>query len=155
MSQMIETRTTWSQSLLEILQRQHAMVDDLVALANSQAALIAEGRTDRLLDLLAKRQLIIDEFTASQSRLGEMTRGLEDRLRDVAAGDRDLIRSLINGIGERLAQVMQRDERDQASLRSGREQIKRELSSMSFSRQARGAYSTVRNPETRFADHHG
>jgi hypothetical protein len=143
------------QSLLALLQQQRAMVDELVRLSQSQAALIAEGRTDRLLDLLAKRQAIIDGFTASQSRLAELTGGLDDRMGGAPAQERDRIKSLINEIGERLAQVMKRDEADQKQLRTSRDHVVQEMAKLGTARQAQGAYRTNVPSTTRFADQHG
>jgi hypothetical protein len=145
----------WPQSLIELLERQHTMVDRLVELAQAQSALIAESSTDRLLELLAKRQAVIDEFTQSQGDLSELTHGLDERLERVSADQRDHIKSVINLIGERLAQVMRRDEEDQAALRSNRQQVRNELTSMGAARQARSAYLGGPSESTRFSDRRG
>jgi len=144
----------WQQELLDLLQRQQQMADQLVQLAQSQASLIADSHTDGLLELLTRRQAIIDDFTSSQSQLTELTRGLDQRLELVPPADRDRIKSLIGEIGQRLALILDRDEQDQASLRTHRSQIKQELSSMGTARQARHAYQG-RAATNRFADRRG
>lgn len=144
----------WPQSLLELLERQQGMVDQLVELAQSQASLIAGSHTDRLLEILTRRQSIIDEFTASQSHLTELTRGLDHNLDTVATLDRDRIKSFISEIGQRLALILDRDEQDQASLRTQSSQIKQELNSLGTARQARHAYQGT-SATNRFADRHG
>lgn len=147
--------SNWLHSLLTLLEQQRAMVNELVSLAQSQAALIAAGRTDRLLDLLAKRQAIIDGFTTSQSRLAQLTGGMDERMNGAAPQDRDRIKSLINEIGERLSQVMKRDEEDQKLLRSSRDQVVQEMSKLGTVKQAHGAYRAHAPATTRFADQHG
>src|SRR5688572_20233063 len=116
----------WPQSLIDLLSEQEGLVNQLVDLARRQAGLIAEGRTDHLLGLLADRQRLIDQFTSSQELLTELTQGLEQRLQSVASLERDSIRRLINTIGERLAEVMKCDEQDQATLQAGRDAVKQE-----------------------------
>ena len=146
----------WFEELLDLLQRQRSMVLELAALADSQAELIAHSRTDGLLDVLAKRQILIDEFNACQAPMAKLTHRLDERLAEVATPDRDKIKSLIGIIGEKLAHIMQRDEHDQDSLRGSRDNIKQELSSLGAARQARSAYVTdTRGSTNRYADRRG
>lgn len=150
---------TWPQRLLALLERQHELVDRLVILADSQGTLISEVRTDALLELLAERQAIIDEFTTTQANLAGLTADLERRLADVDPAQRDRIRSLLNRIGERLAAVMRRDEADQELLRASRDGVRGEIAALGTARHARNAY--VNSPAlasaggNRFADRHG
>jgi hypothetical protein len=65
------------------------------------------------------------------------------------------MKALIADIGERLTQVMQRDEADQANLRCGRDQVKKELASLATSKQAHGAYRSSDDTRARFADQRG
>lgn len=147
-------RTSWPHALLDLLHKQRVMVDELAQLAESQAALIAESHTDRLLDLLARRQILIDQFTASQVEVAGLTTGLDHRLESVSAAQRDRIKTLISEISERLAHIMRRDEQDQVSLCSTRDLIKNEMSSLGTARQARSAY--VGSPAmNRYADQRG
>ena len=145
----------WPQSLIDLLEQQHALVDQLDQLAKRQAEFIERCATDQLMDLLGRRQNLIDQFTSSQGELARLTQGLDDRLQQATAAQRDRIKGLIADIGERLAGVMQRDEQDQASLRSSRDAIKQELSSLGHARQARGAYVNAKGHQPRFADRKG
>jgi SMC interacting uncharacterized protein involved in chromosome segregation len=147
--------TRWPQSLIDVLEGQRALVDELSKLASDQAALIADGRTEQLMELLGRRQGVIDKFTASQSHIGDLTRDLDARLQSVNVQQRELIKSLIDGIGERLAEVMKRDEHDQASLRSGRDQVQRDLAALGAGRAARNAYLNSPATRSRFADGRG
>jgi hypothetical protein len=145
----------WPESLIDLLGEQHGIVDQLSELARRQASLIMEGRTDHLLGLLADRQQLIDRFTASQGLLAELTEGLEQRLQSVNSIQRDQIKSLIGAIGERLGEIMKRDEQDEATLRAGRDTVKQELASLSSGKQARNAYLAGPGAQTMFADRRG
>lgn len=148
----------WAIALLEVLRAQHQLVGRLLQQAQSQQELVATGRTDQLLDLLAKRQAIIDEFTQSQAQLSALTNlpgGLSARLNAASPQQRDEIQSLIENVGQQLADVMQRDEEDQESLRSGRERAKQELVELGAARQARNAYQSPPSKANAYADEQG
>lgn len=142
-------------SIVALLEKQHAMLGELVSLAASQAAFINQGDADQLLNLLAKRQAIIDEFTNSQSELASYTQALDEKLENLDGPERERIKTLVNEIGDRLAQVMRRDEEDQALLRRSRDHIKNELSGLDSARKARSAYRPQHERTDRFADRHG
>jgi hypothetical protein len=149
-----DSQEQWPQPLIDVLVRQRILVDELSGLAQRQAALIADGRAEHLMELLGRRQTVIDQFTASQSLMADLTRDLDARLRTVTSQQRDLIRSLIASIGDRLADIMKRDEHDQAALRSGRDQVRRELTALGAGRAARSAYLAGPASNPRLADRH-
>lgn len=132
---------TWPQSLIDVLERQESLVGRLAALSEEQASLIADGRSDRLLELLARRQAIIDEFTVCQSQMTVLSHDLNRRMQDVPAAHRGRIAELVASIGERLRKVMDRDQHDQALLQRGRSDVMAELSGLEAGRQARSAYA--------------
>jgi hypothetical protein len=145
----------WAATLLDLLERQHAMVDDLAGLAARQSALVREGNTEALLGLLSARQRIIERFAAAQDRLNGLTSDIETRLDGVEEPLRTRIRTLIADIGDRLAQVMARDEADQDALGAAREAVRSELATLDASRQARAAYQPAATDTNRFADQRG
>lgn len=147
---------SWPQTLIDMLERQHALIDGLDGLADQQQSLIADGRADALLELLGRRQGVIDEFTSTQGPLSELTRDIDARLHAANPDQRARIRSLIDTIGARLAAVMARDERDQAALSSSRIEVQRELASLGAARQARAAYvGLTPSASPRYADRRG
>ncbi|UCD76357.1 MAG: flagellar export chaperone FlgN [Phycisphaerales bacterium] len=147
--------TAWSQSLIDVLGRQQALVDQLVPLARQQADLIAAGETDALLGLLGRRQQLIDELTGSQQQLGDLTEGLDQRLAALPREQAERIRSLIDHIGECLSDVMERDEQDQKSLEASRREVKKEISDVGAAKKARNAYMQAKAVDNRFADQRG
>ena len=146
----------WSEPLIDVLERQRSLVDRLADLAQSQAALIAARRTERLLELLEQRQSIIDEFTAAQNEMTVMTERLDERIAGLGAPQRDRVRTLINAISTRLGEIMHRDQEDQAHLRSERDQVHGELQGVGAARAARNAYAPASaSAVNRFADRKG
>jgi vacuolar-type H+-ATPase subunit I/STV1 len=141
--------------LIELLKRQRALVGELAELARQQAGLTEAGRTEALLQLLGRRQEIIDRFAVAQEDLARLTGGLSERLRDLAEPQRRQIRSLIDEIGEALADVLQRDEQDQETLRASRDDVRRDIATVNTSKQAHRAYVQRNLADNRFADSKG
>ncbi|MCI0364696.1 MAG: hypothetical protein L0Y44_09955 [Phycisphaerales bacterium] len=143
MSQFSATGSLWLPSLLEIFERQNGILDRLDQLSEVQSTVIADGRTDRLLDLLGKRQRLIDELLASQTGMSELTGDLGRRVESIAPLQRDRIASMVKAIGERLARVINRDEKDQQTLGANRDQPRLTATRCVSARHARTAYRTV------------
>ena len=72
-----------------------------------------------------------------------------------AEGHRDRISRLVDEIGDRLTRIVNRDEQDQARLRTSRERTAREISGLRTARQAQHAYVNARTRSNRFADRQG
>lgn len=150
-------------SLLALLERQHAVTNELAALAEAQSALIAAGQTDALLDLLAKRQVLIDQFSTAQDELGQVAAQaeLKSPQRPGIAAERERIAALVGQISERLSYIMRCDESAAGEIMASRDQVRRELSSVSAAAQARHAYSGSTSRQeppasaNRFADQRG
>src|SRR5437773_11314059 len=98
----LTTNACWPQTLIDVLERQQALVDQLDHRARQQVQFIQSGATNQLLELLGRRQNVIDEFTASQNQLAGLTQGLEQHLESTSQLQRDRIKALIAEIGERL-----------------------------------------------------
>jgi hypothetical protein len=124
-------------------------------LAQTQASLIDAHRTEDLLDVLARRQALIDEFTLSHGQMTQLTQRLDESLQRAHPDQRLRIQALIDEIGESLAKVMSTDHADQQSLSRSKDQMKQELGSMDAAKQARNAYLGPRQRNPRFADRRG
>jgi hypothetical protein len=156
MSDTHTTRATadWLEELTTLLESQHTIVDELAQLADRQAELIQNQQTDALLGLLADRQNLIERFTGTQADLSRMAGEIEARIGEVSIEQRTAIQRKISTIGDRLAQVMQRDERDQQTLEAARERTREELTNLDSASRARHAYMK-RPGGNRYADRQG
>jgi hypothetical protein len=146
---------SWAQGLIDVLQRQQEMVRELRGMAQEQSGFIAAGRTDALLGVLGRRQQLLDRFLATQDELVSFTANLDHQLQAVDAPRRDMIRTLLDEIGEQLTQVMQADEHDQSALQASRDKTGEEMAELGHARHARSAYIRSAPAASRFADRQG
>lgn len=147
-----------AERVLELIERQQSLAQELEHLAMQQSYLIEHSETSALLDLLAKRQGVIDSLLAAQ---GEM-RTVAPRLERAELSDslRSRLNALIDDVSRRLEVVMAVDERDKASLRIERDAVRTELSAAGTAQQARNAYlsrgqAASQPVGNRFSDHKG
>jgi septal ring factor EnvC (AmiA/AmiB activator) len=153
--QTATTAIDWPDEVIALLEQQHALVDRLSDLAARQAQLIEDARTDALLGLLTERQHVIEQFAATQQRIGSLTGDLDARLHGVDDEQGTRIRTLIAEIGDRLARVMKSDEADQQRLEAVRDQVREQRTSVDAQRTARRAYVRRDGAANRFADERG
>ncbi|MHC4128419.1 MAG: hypothetical protein ACYTE6_08340 [Planctomycetota bacterium] len=140
--------------LIRMLERQRELVVQLDRIAEGQMALIDSGESDALLGLLGDRQEIMDELAAGQDGLTGLSEDLRAR-DDVGEGQRTRITRLVDEIGDRLSQLVNRDEQDRARLRTNRDRAAEELSGLRTAKQAQRAYVKSRASNNRFADRRG
>ena len=145
----------WAQGLVDVLQRQQTMVRELRGLAQEQSGFIAAGRTDALLGVLGRRQQLLDRFLATQDELVSFTSNLDHQLQSVDAPRREMIKTLLDEIGDQLTQVMQTDEHDQSALQASRDKTGEEMAELGHARHARSAYIRSAPADSRFADRQG
>lgn len=108
----------WPEAMIEVLERQHSLLDQLEGMSASQAAFIAEQRTDRLLALLSRRQALIDDLTGCQVEMATLSNTI-DRNCSVSRPTQDRLNILIGSVSGRLRELMRRDRRDEAALHAG------------------------------------
>lgn len=143
--------TPSSEALIRLLHQQQEFVDQLDRLAGRQAALIADGRCDELLDLLAQRQQVMDQFLDSQDGLARF----DQRAPDLDSGSRQRIASLVESISEGLGRIVRRDEEDRRQLQTSRDRTGSQLASLRTARRAQRAYVSGGSADPRFADRQG
>lgn len=123
--------------VIQRLDRQASLAEDLVGLARSQAACIASGDADQLLELLERRQCAIDELLTIQDELAPLTSEIESK----ATGSMDLrgeeAAALIETIQLRLEEIAAIDSADRSSLQ-------RRLRELDESRQINDTARTAR-----------
>ncbi len=149
------SRATWADSLIELLQQQCQLVDQIAMLAEKQRTIIATGQNQSLLELLTRRQELIDRLTSGQQELMPLTESLDRYLAQIETKKRDIIRDLLDHIAQHLDEIMQRDEQDQQALQKHREEMKQEMHAIGTTQRARQAYRSQSTETNRFADHQG
>ena len=143
----------WSTALAAVLETQCALIQELEPLAAEQGVLIESGNMTALMELLGRRQEIIDRFAATERELHELSVDLPQRLGAISSERRSGLAELMGRVDEGLRGVEEIDRRDGASLGTRREEIAVELSNLGTAAKARRAYLDRAGP--RYADHTG
>jgi hypothetical protein len=144
-----------AETLVRMLERQQALVEQLDGLAERQRSLIESGNSDALLSLLSQRQQIMDQFVAGQDDLARLAETCRRSTRHIDDAMRGRISGLVDDISERLALIMERDENDRTRLESGRDRVGQALGDLDTARTARAAYVKASAVTNRFADRQG
>ncbi len=134
------SRTSTPEEIIETLVRHDALADELGTLTNRQRTLIEEGDTESLLDLIGRRQEILDELLGSNGLLTGETPWIET-MRRAPEPQRNEAQQLLDRLQGKLAEVMRADERDQKSLRERMDETRVEMSSGGRARVAHAAYA--------------
>ncbi len=127
-----------------LLGDQLQLYQELDQLSQAQSGLISEERTDELLRVLARREMLIgriqglnDSLSGVRARWSEFVAGLDEAQRD-SIGER------VAGITRIIEAVSQRDNADRDLLRGKCDQVSGELSGLDRSRRAAAAYGPGR-----------
>jgi hypothetical protein len=152
-----QSSRSWVSEVIDVLEVQHRQLSLLRPLADRQGQLIRDGQADGLLELLAARQRIVDDFLATQAELERLAgpSGLASRLAEVPQQQRRRIRLLASAIDEEIAAVTAIDREDQRALRTSRDEARRELAMLGRGRSAHHAYTGPSGPTNRYADKQG
>lgn len=141
--------------LVALLDQQRELFGTLDGLSQRQAQIIADDDPDRLLELLAERQQIIDAI----GRVNDGIAPLKDAWRQagvaVAPALRDDVASRIGLVSALAETIARRDASDQESLRRRRDAVSGELTKMVQQRHAAGAYSSPAPSGPRIQDFKG
>ena len=154
-SSVFPDRAAWADTLINLLQQQCQLVDQIAVLAQHQRKIIEAGQNQSLLELLTRRQDLIDQLNQGQTELAPLTESLERYLAQLDSGKRDLIRERLNHLQKNLSEIMERDEQDQLALQQQREEMKQEMHTIDTTQRARKAYLNQSTPTNRFTDHQG
>lgn len=152
--------TGWRDQLLTALGEQRTLLEQLQPLAAEQRVHVDSKSTAPLLNVLGRRQVLVDGIVAMQGRLAHLTDGIDVKLAALAVADQETIRDAVRGIDTLLESVLERDRVDQASLQAARDELRGELQTIGTGQAAHQAYKQAytRSPSTpaaRFADRQG
>jgi predicted nuclease with TOPRIM domain len=147
----------WSPRLRRILDEQIQAYEELLGLAESQAALIDEDRSDELISLLASRQTIVERATRIGQRLEPFTSRWDDLSPRLEPGQRREIAertSRLDGLLERIAAL---DDADRRRLEKRRDEVGRDIHALASKRSAVAAYGGAARPQPapRYQDRQG
>lgn len=144
--------STLAEQLEATLSEQLGLLGQLDALGQRQSRLIDEDDPDRLLEVLAERQAVIDRMEGCARRLEPLQKRWDGSARWADPAARDRIRRRLESIAGLIEAIDRRDAHDRERLEARRRQIAAELSELERSRRAAGAYQPPNRPGARFKD---
>lgn len=134
--------------LIQELERQQHLADELASLAGEQSTLIETGGHDELLNLVSRRQALINALMRAQGLYDEQRHSWNVSLQHATSDEKERVRALLNVVGRKLTQVMKTDERDRERLRARMNTVRDELSTLNRSRDVRSTYNRPSNTGT-------
>lgn len=126
--------------LLGLLDRQLQLYRNLQTLAQQQADLVTTGNPDGLLQVLGRRQGLLEEVKKTNDSLAPFRQRWDDVIRLLDPQQRSEASAMINEINERLQQIMQRDQADSETLQLRCRKIGQEMQTARTGRTALRAY---------------
>lgn len=127
-------------AIVATLSRHDALADELATLTDRQRELIDSGETEALLDIIERRQEILDVLLGADGLLaGEG--GWIETMRRAPEPLRDRAQTLLDRLQGKLAEVMRADERDQNTLRARMDETRAEMNAGDRARVAHAAYA--------------
>ena len=132
---------TGARRMAGLIDDQHAQCVELESLSRAQSAMVEGGDTDGVLDVLGRRQVIIDRITRLSEELVPLRSGREQMLAALPPTDRDRLRASIEEIARLVERVRLRDEQDREAIERRRASLAGELSGLTRARGAVAAYS--------------
>ncbi len=136
----------WGPRLQRILDRQHDLFGRLNELSLAQRLLIEQEDTDGLLDLLARRQSIIEQIDRTNEEVAPFSDAWERLSAQLPEATRLSLRERFEAVAALVSAIATRDEHDRALLSRRRDSIGDDLQNMGRSRGAMAAYARTADP---------
>ena len=115
-------QTNWSEGLIDLLGQQRAIYRQLYELTGRQAQLVKDGEAEPLLELLARRQSLIDELTQINARVEPYKKSWSSLWPRLDSGSQQRVQSLIDDVQGLLDEIVAQDEKDRAALSARRDE---------------------------------
>lgn len=135
----------WAPRLARILDRQRDLYVELEGLSRTQGEFIETDDSDGLMDVLARRQAIVDQVVALNDELAPFARRWEELAPRLPAAHREALRTRFDDVARLVESIQQRDDADRRALESRRASVGSELEGLARARGAAAAYAK-RNP---------
>jgi hypothetical protein len=125
-----------------LLRRQQDLFTKLDVLSAQQAALIQQEQTDQLLDVLARRQIIVDEIGRLSAEIEPWRARWTQFIAALPDADRQRVREQVDAIAILAQRIAARDESDRKLMEQRKGALAVELGHVSRGRGAVAAYGS-------------
>lgn len=152
------TTDSGARRLAGIIDEEHALCVELDGLSVAQSAMVEGGDTDGVLEVLGRRQRIIDRIVVLNAELAPLRERRDELMAALPASERERVRARVDEIAQAVERVRARDEQDRDAMERRRTGIAGELSGLARARGAVAAYGAPRAAEgggARFQDREG
>lgn len=136
----------WAPRLARILDRQHALYEQLAALAADQSRCIDSEETDGLLEILGRRERLIEEIAATNQEVSPFTLAWDRLAPTLPERHRAALRQRFDSVAKLVDQIAERDDADRKRLETRRTQIGQEIEGLTNANRARGAVNAYTRP---------
>lgn len=147
--------SVWAPRLARVLDDQRALYQQLDGLSRAQAALITAEDTDSLLEVLGRRQVLIDAIAALNEELAPFAERWDDLAPRLDAPQRSRLRAGFDEVSRLVTEIAQRDDADRRLLEARRNAVGSELGAVSHARGAVRAYARPDHAAPRYQDRTG
>lgn len=127
-------------NLLSLLEKQRSLYQSLSDLSRQQAAVIADGRADVLLGILAARQKFIDQISVVNTELEPYRQRWDANWAKMDSPQRTSVGGLVKQVQQLLGEIVEQDERDRNALAQSRTRVQAELQKLNRTSGAINAY---------------
>lgn len=142
----------WAESLERRIGELGDLLARLGALGDAQRELIADERTDELLDLLAERERLVEQVVAASERVDALRRRWDEMRGGLADARLTSLREGLDALTDLAGRIAARDERDRTLLEVKRDDMARRLAGVGVGRRAMDAYAPGAGASPRFQD---
>ena len=134
-----------AQRLIDLVGQQRDLYRNLHQLSDQQQEVIAEGRTEALLELLSERQVIVDQLTAINRDIAPLRSRMSEIAQAAPESQRKQLRTLVDDVQAMLQSIIDRDEQDRKTLEASKAKVGQELARTRTAPAALHAYKTQRS----------
>ncbi|MCG3122727.1 MAG: hypothetical protein GIKADHBN_01128 [Phycisphaerales bacterium] len=131
-------------AVVRLLVAQRELYEELDALSQKQGELISEHRTDELLELLGRRQVLLERVQAVTDTLAPVRARWPQFLATLDPAQRHGVGQVVDAITQLIESITRRDQADRDCMIAERERVAGELATLDRSRRATGAYGGPR-----------
>ena len=146
----------WAQRLLSLLQEQRAVYQHLREFSQKQSELVQQGDADRLLQLLAQRQQLIDQLAALNTQLEPFKKDWPRLWSELDEPARRSVDRLVQEVQGVLDGILQQDDQDRQVLARQRENMSTNMQQLNHGAKVNRAYGSSNNHDNnRYTDSTG
>ncbi|MFI4862163.1 MAG: flagellar export chaperone FlgN [Phycisphaerales bacterium JB063] len=147
------------EKLMQLLSRQRDLYQNLKALSDDQGRLIADGETEQLLSLLARRQGVIEQLSACSLEISPHRAAIAALAGESESATARQVRTLVDDVRELLESIIQQDDAGRREMEAARDEIGSQLRQTAAAPSVLGAYGNTgaarKGSAARFTDQRG